>query len=332
VNTRSVAVVALFCAGSLVASAPEVQGAPADVVCSCAHESAVCVPYEQEGNSRAACVYMVNAFGPELRTLQLNDYDESQLVKAVLKPSAPGSPNRSRFFQVEPLQIEDERVSRDGVLLVRAFDDGSKSAIPMKRLNGLKLKLGTDTFALESDGAGAKAKTLALEKPLEKAKLGDTVELELVTSDAKSFRRYSWYRPRTGWVVDYSVLGLAFAWPSWSFAGQPESSIVPAMIELEHRYYKRDGGIYWFTSLGIGPNLKLTSAEKDGVDRSSDALVNGLVGAITINLNGFQVGFGSRWDWGQGRLDPMVTLSFTEALARGLGLTDKLPDSLVGGD
>lgn len=303
--------------------------------CSCAHSTAICVPYKHAGVDKRACVYLLNLHGPDVRQFQRADLTESQLLNRVLGGTDKETHEyfaehaRARFFQVTSGIVSDERVSTEGVLLTRAFVDATDYAetdgapIDLARLSTLKLRIGEKKFI-----PGDEDEVVHLKDVLESSKMGDVVKFEVTHNEAKTASRYSWYRPRSGWVVDYSLAGVAFSWPSWKFEGSPESAIIPAMVELEYRYYKRNGGFYIFGGLGIGPNIALNDADLNDSSRSSSGL-NGLVGAATLNINGFQLGFGTRWEWSKGRFDPMLTISLTEALTRGLGITGKLPDNMV---
>lgn len=329
-------VVAALAIGTAAADEPE---------CSCQHATAVCVPYAEvangsaagaanDGKRKGACVYLVNAFNRETRFLQQRyDGDERAFVKTILAGGTydDGTRKYARFFQATFGRVDDERVSSDGVLLLRAFGP-DKKPLDFGAVRKIDIKIGETTYSPEPASAMGETRTLYLDRALADASLGDKLEVEVVAGDMAPARRYSWYRPRDGWVVDYGLAGLAFSWVDWRFRGSPESSIVPAMIEYNYRHFNADGRFYVFGGFALGPNLVVAKATKDGENKSGGDALNGLVGAVQLNLNGFQLGFGTRWAWGEGRFDPMVTLSITEALARGLGITDQLPQHIVGKD
>jgi hypothetical protein len=314
--------------------------------CSCRHETAVCVPRTAAAKDAAVvaastggaagakgggvCVYLVNAFNRELRFLQQRDIDEEGLVQMVLgkKDHEDGTRKNARFFQTAFGRIEDERVSTDGVLVLRAYDGGKP--VGFDEVGKIDLKIGDTTYVPEPAGGNGLTRTLFLGEPLKEAQLGDRLEVQVLADDSPRGKRYSWYRPRNGWVMDYTIAGLAFSWADWKFQGSPETSIVPAMVACNYRHFARNGRFYVFGGFAVGPNLVIERASKAGEDKSGSDLVNGIVGAAQVNLNGFQLGFGTRWAWSEGRLDPMITLSLTEALARGLGITDPLPRHIIG--
>lgn len=316
--------------------------------CSCLHGTAVCVPRAapakgavvvatSTGSAESAtaksggvCVYLVNVFNREVRFFQRRDIGEKDLVQMVLgkREHEDGTPTHARFFQTAFGRIEDERVSTDGVLLLRAYEN--EQPVDFDRVGKIDLKIGDTTYVPEPSSGNGQTRVLFLDEPLKDAHLGDRLEVQVLAGDSTRGKRYSWYRPRNGWVVDYAIAGLAFSWADWKFQGSPETSIVPAMVAVNYRHFARNGRFYVFGGFAVGPNLVIERASKAGEDKSGSDLVNGVVAAAQVNLNGFQLGFGTRWAWSEGRFDPMITLSLTEALARGLGITDPLPQHIIG--
>jgi len=313
--------------------------------CSCVHAAATCVPltdaaFEEDkpaftafqagkaaGKSpprAGACLYMVNAFGSDVRHLGYTEKGEKEFVDYVIKDA------RSRFMQETEARVWDEHVSQDGAIVIRAFYN--KKEIKLQKLDATSLKINGKDVALTVDSSDY-VKTIFLKSYLEKAELGDSVQIDINVHKTTVDSRYSWYRPRSGWAIDYSLANFAFVWPDWRFRGSPEKSIVPAMVEVEYRYYHRDGSFYLFPSLAIGPNVVFDKAEaKEGEKSpSGDNPINGFVGGLALDINGFKIGFGARWAWSTSNVAPMISLTVTEAVARGLNITDKFPKALAGG-
>lgn len=313
----TVAVVVWCAAGAAEAEA-------ADNSCSCLHDTAICI----SNDNVAACVYLLNVFRPDVQDFQRRDITEKELVDSVLrKPQRGGLPNYTRFLQVAPNRTAEERVSPAGAIVVRAYDNGT--ALKISAIKNLELRLNGVTQEL-SPADGATSTVLFLDKPLEGARLGDKIEIDVLSDGRSRGKRYSWYRPMDGWAVDYSLIGLALSWPSWKLHGEPEISVVPAMIEYQYRHYAKDGRLYIFFGAGIGPNLVISNSQKDNGQNGGGNGLNGLVAAATMDLNGFKIGLGTRWSWSESRLDPMITLSLTEAVARGLGITGSVPAKIIG--
>jgi hypothetical protein len=281
-------------------------------------------------DDNVACVYLLNLYGKDLRYFQQRNITEQQLIDNVLNEPrhVDNTTNNARFFQVAPHHVVDDRVSQEGILLIRAFDNNSKP-VEIDKLPQFGIQIGDITQTL-SPSSGGVTRILCLEKPLEKARLREPVVVDVRSGETTIGKRYSWYRPLDGWGINYSLLGVAFSWPSWKFKGTPETSVVPAMVECEYRHFKANGSMYVFSSIGIGPNLVLSQSDnKTGDNKSTGSGINGLVGAATLNLNGFKFGLGARWSWSEGRADPMLILSITEVVARNLGIAGSVPDSLV---
>jgi hypothetical protein len=314
----TIAVVALWLVWVGAASATD------NTTRGCVHDTAVIVPYDN-GSSRA-CVYILNVFRRDLPIFQVRAINEQALVDKVVIGQTKGQP--TRFLQVAPLKTREDRVSQAGVLVFRAYDI-NKNPLDFNKLEMLEIRLDTITQTLKPPENSA-SKILFLDTPLEKKGLGDQVEVEILSGGRSQGRRYSWYRPMDGWVTNYSLIGLAFSWPTWKFQGNPEFSVVPAMIEYEYRRYAKDGSFYIFSGIGVGPNIVLSSSKNDGGGNSGGNGLNGLVAAALLNLNGFKIGLGTRWSWSESRFDPMITLSVTEVVARNLGITGKVPSTLWG--
>lgn len=292
----------------------------------CLHDAGIPVTAR---DGAIACVYLLNIYGPDLAEFQRTDTSEAGLVALIVGDDRRPAHPRARFVQVAPGMIADGRVSKDGVLVVRAYAGGK--ALPLSALGQVTLRVNNKDALLAPEEPRAKTRVLFLSELLAEARLGDSVRFDLRRDGVDAGTRYSWFRPRTELVIDYDLAAVALAWPSWRFRGHPEVAAVPAMLEVEYRYYAPTGRFYLFPGVGLGPNLKLADAKaSDGSSKSGDFPLNGLVGTASIDIRGLQVGFGGRWAWSEGRVDPVFTLSITESVARGLGLADSYPASLTG--
>lgn len=297
--------------------------------CNCKHASAICI-----GDNK--CLYVVNVlnsevshFQREFRTSTDVPDCESAFVKYVeeQKPHPDGEPNWARFFQpLKEARIADQRLSADGVVLLRAFCENDDCEQKHEAFKNLKVELNGKTLTLESMGEAIRV--AEVHDRVAKANLGDAMELKIASGSVTATRN-SWYRPRNEWVIGYSLLGFGMVWPSWQMRGSPETSIVPVMMEVSWHYFKPNGSAFVFAGVGLGPNVVLSKAERDGENKSGNSAINGLIAAASVDLNGFKFGFGTRWSWLQGRFDPMITLSVTEAVARGLKLTNSAPEGLI---
>jgi hypothetical protein len=304
--------------------------------CSCQNDTGICVRYTSKGVSKNACVYLVNVFGPELADLQDKMSSEKEFIAAVRRKGSPESPNWCRFFQTTSDKSTESRISQDGIVMVRAFSQsGTRGPLNLQEISGLELKVGAMLSSLKPNGGTGQIATVSLAETLGKAQLGDAIALEVSSDESKPTVRYAWFRPRTGWVIDYEIAGFALAWPSWRFKGDPEVAVIPAALDVEYRYYQSKGSYYLFGTASIGLNFKLSDAKQDGADKSGDSFlkgVNGMIAAVSLNLNGLRIGFGTRWVFSESRLDPMIVLSLTEAVARGLGITGQIPSKIAGAD
>jgi hypothetical protein len=168
----------------------------------------------------------------------------------------------------------------------------------------------------KKNGEFAKAISLGF---LAESNFGVPVIVRVRQSDESFIERYTWYRPRKGLSVGYGFLGVALAWSNFEFEQQPKVLVVPATASLQYRMFFEDGG-YLFTGIALGPHLGYDqNADDDEADPPEESFVYGALALATLNLAGFEIGFGAYGDFANNDIGPVVSLTFSEAFLKATG-------------
>jgi hypothetical protein len=234
------------------------RGSPRDLACrkeltgrSCRSTDAVLLAYEEADVERQACVYVVNAFDEKLEHAVDVSSSECEFVR--------DAPRTTRFMSAEVSEAETGRLSKDGVVVVRAFDRDTRGPVDLDKLGKLTLRVtaGDRTKTGSVVGGVIQVHTTNLSS----AGIGDVVAIDLVKEEAVVATRRGFHRPRTAWYVDYQLATTGFV-AGVNDDNEFRATALPAAVELQHRNYSVLESQVFDFALGVAPYLSSNDSWK----------------------------------------------------------------------
>ena len=299
---------------------PEAEG--------CGHDTAIPIPLKGQPG-RIACAYLMNAYNEELAEYQRQTITEDELVGWI---SQCGKDCQNVHpYQTSPHTQWYNRVSSSGVLVFRVFGEfGHPMAIDS--VKGVKIQIYADEdIRLSASPAGPQTSySVQMSAHISKSDFGDSIKVEVLYEEKKLGDRYSWYRPQSGWALDYTIATFAVTADGWKFRNTGKLAFAPAMVRVQYRRYMRSSSrtdyVFW-NVVGLGP---IIAAADDDSSNSSGLQVPGFIATTGVDIGGFDIGFGTTMNWeGNVKFQPVITLNLTEAFTRAFGWSGTYPDSLV---
>jgi hypothetical protein len=297
----------------------------------CGHDTAVQIPLRDQPG-RIACAYVLNAFNEELAEFQRKTLDEDELVSWL-------SECGEECDNVHPYQTSSHnqwsnRVSASGVMVIKVYGEFGHP-MDLQDVGGIKARIYVDGEKRFEAGPSEEGTSFSeqMSSHISAGDFGDPIRVELLYDDSPVGSRHSWYRPASGFALDYTIATFAVRADGWTkFRNFGKLAFAPAMVRVQYRRYlksqARTGYVFW-NIIGLGPTI---SGAGQGSSNSTGLEIPGVIATTGVDIGGFEVGFGKTLNWeGSVALRPVITVNITEAFTRAFGWSGKYPNSLAEG-